>query len=139
MIKLFLALYIASGFSAQFAKKLIEVKGKKIVVEIADTDEKRQQGLMYRKTLGTDEGMLFIFPDEHYLSFWMKNTFVPLTIGYFNKNGVLVDLKDMAAFGKKPGDPPTYQSSRPAKYALEMNQGWFQTNKIGLGSTLKVP
>lgn len=132
-----IALYLSFGFSLE--KKQIEVRGIKIWVEVAESDAARAQGLMYRKSLGQDEGMLFIFPEEEILSFWMKNTFIPLSIGYFTKEGVLIDVKDMEPFGEKLGDPPTYRSSRPAKFALEMNKGWFQKNKVGLGSKLKLP
>lgn len=128
----------SSAMTQPFEKKQIQVKNKKIWVEMAVSEQQRAQGLMYRKSLGKDEGMLFVFPQEKVLSFWMKNTFIPLTIAYFNKDGILIDLKDMEAFGKKQGDPPTYPSSRPAKYALEMNQGWFSKNQVGLGSKLRL-
>ncbi len=138
-MNLFLITLIALSYGNTFSKKTITVKDKNITVEVADTDSLRQQGLMYRKSLAKDEGMLFIFSDEQPLSFWMKNTFIHLTIAYFNKNKILIDLKDMPPFGKKQGDPPTYRSARPAMYALEMNVGWFKTNKIGLGSKLSLP
>lgn len=138
-MKLFFLLALVFSFASNpLEKKQVSLKGQKIWVEIADDDRERQQGLMYRRSLGKDEGMLFIFPREDNLSFWMRNTFIPLTIAYFDKDGVLVDMYDMQPFGEKPGDPPTYRSKKPAKYALEMNLGWFQKNKIGLGSKLNV-
>jgi uncharacterized membrane protein (UPF0127 family) len=139
-VNLLILLALAFSFSTTvpLSKKQISVKGKSIWVEVADDDRERQQGLMYRRSLGADEGMLFIFPKEDNLSFWMRNTFIPLSIAYFTRDGILVDLHDMQPFGEKPGDPPTYRSVKPAQYALEMNLGWFKKNKIGLGSKLVI-
>ncbi len=113
-----------------FKKSWIKFGSKKIKVEIADDDKSRQQGLMERTSLPKNEGMLFIFKNEKTLSFWMK---IPLTIGYFNKNKVLVDMQDMKPTSMLQLNYPSYPSKKPAMYALEMNQGWFKKNKIKLG------
>lgn len=124
----------------KFKKKELVVQSLKqkihLSVEIADTEEKQQQGLMFRTSLKKNEGMLFIFSNERTLSFWMKNTFVDLDIGFFNKQKVLVDIQSMTAM-KSVMDKnlPSYPSRKPALYALEVPKGWFQKNKITLGST----
>ena len=74
--------------SPKFEKRKIHLGGKTVVVEIADTDERRAYGLMFRNSLPKDEGMLFIFEDERIRSFWMKNTLIPLSIAYIN-NGLI--------------------------------------------------
>lgn len=107
--------------------------GKKtILVEIADTKQKRSLGLMYRKKLKPDHGMLFVFPQEDYQTFWMKNTFIPLSIGYFNEDGILLETFEM-----KPNQTEeVYSSKEKAIYALEMEAGWFSKNKINPGAVL---
>ena len=78
--------------------------------------------------------MLFIFPDEQPRSFWMKNTFVPLSIGYFNAKKELIDMIDMEpAQSEMQNQFPTYASKGPAQYALEVPKGWFLKNKIKIG------
>ncbi len=117
-----------------FAKEKIKIGSKLITVEIADNHEKQAFGLMYRSALANDQGMLFVFSDEQVRSFWMKNTFVPLSIGYFDSQKKLIDIQDMKpAISEMQTDFPSYASRAPAQYALEMSLGWFQKNKIKLG------
>ncbi len=103
---------------------------KNINVEIALTDNERQQGLMFRQSLGKNSGMLFVFSFEQYQSFWMKNTYVPLSIAYIDKSGRIIDIQNM-----KPLDTAiSYPSKKKAMYALEVNMGWFKENGITEGS-----
>lgn len=103
-------------------------------VEIADTWKSRQTGLMFRKSLEKNRGMLFVFNDETVRSFWMKNTYIPLSIAYIDKRGVIKEIHDM-----KPLDTSVFYPSRnPAKYALEVNRGWFKENNIGVGCKLNI-
>ncbi len=105
-------------------------KSIRIDVEIADNDIDRARGLMYRKTIPAGRGMLFVFGREQYLNFWMKNTYVPLSIAYIGKEGVIQEIYDM-----KPLDTSiTYPSRYPARYALEVSKGWFRANRITPGS-----
>ncbi|HNW30052.1 MAG TPA: DUF192 domain-containing protein [Spirochaetota bacterium] len=98
-------------------------------VELADTEPLRMKGLMGRKTMREDRGMLFVFDREQKMNFWMKNTYIPLSIAYINKIGVINEIRDM-----KPLDTSvTYPSAMPALYALEVNQGWFARNNITKG------
>lgn len=125
--------------ATEFAKRKVTLGAKTFVVEIAETGDQHERGLMFRDKLGADEGMLFIFKNEQTRFFWMKNTMIDLSIGYFNKDMKLIDLKEMKS-GKGIADSalPTYASAQPAMYALEMNKGWFHKNKIKLGEKLKL-
>jgi len=104
-----------------------------ITVEIARTDEERSKGLMYRKDLPDGQGMLFIFERDQQLSFWMKNTIIPLSIAFIASNGHIVDIKDM-----RPRDLTSIQSSIPVRYALEVPQGWFQRVNVRHGDVVKI-
>lgn len=118
-----------------FDKKKIKLGSKTIEVEVADTDPKRERGLMFREELPEDKGMLFIFDQERILSFWMKNTLIPLSIGYFDKNKKLLEIHEMtpAVLGER--EIKTYPSRLPAMYALEMPKAWFARNQIKPGFT----
>jgi uncharacterized membrane protein (UPF0127 family) len=120
-------------WSAPLKKTKIELGGQFLTVEIADTPQSRNRGLMERKTLSDSEGMLFVYSKPEILSFWMKNTPLPLSIGFFNQKQVLILIEDMNPL--KEGETPiSYSSARPALYALEVPQGWFSKYGIGLGS-----
>lgn len=110
---------------------MIEVGGKEITVEVADEPAERQQGLMYRDTLGADDGMLFVYPDAQERGFWMKNTKVPLSIAYADAAGRIVAIEDMT-----PQSLDQVPSGEPAMYALEMNRGWFDTHGVAVGATI---
>jgi uncharacterized membrane protein (UPF0127 family) len=119
-----------------FEKKYIKIGNKRLKVEVAKTFQQQQQGLMHRTELGENEGMIFVFDSEDYRSFWMKNTLIDLSIGYFNKNFELVEVIDMKATTIMDVNPPSYPTSKKAQYAVEVNKGWFTKNKIKLGHKL---
>jgi len=109
----------------------IERNGQRITVvkaEIARSDEERSQGLMFRKKLPDGEGMLFVYERDQVLSFWMKNTYIPLSIAFIASDGRIVDIKDMY-----PHDESSVLSSRSVRYALEVPQGWFSRAGISHG------
>lgn len=110
---------------------------KKIKVELAETEDQHERGLMFRKSLPKDQGMLFVFKDEMIRSFWMKNTLINLSIGYFNKDKKLIDIQEMKATNMMQTDFPNYPSQGPAQFALEMPEAWFAKNKIEVGAFLK--
>ncbi len=110
----------------------IRVGGIEIQVELADEPAERQQGLMFRESLAENQGMLFAYPEERTLGFWMKNTLIPLDIAYINRDGRIVDIRQM-----EPQSTETHNSSAPAMYALEMNQGWFEANGIRVGDLIE--
>lgn len=136
-------LFLGFGFfttSAAFAEKGPDFQHKKITlagqtldVEIADNQNRWAYGLMYRTDLKEGTGMLFVFPEEKTRSFWMKNTFVALAIGYFNQKKELIDIQEMApAQSEVQAEFPNYVSKEPAKYALEVPKGWFLRHKVPL-------
>ena len=105
-------------------------------VEIADNPFERARGLMYRTALGEDRGMLFVFSKEQPLSFWMKNTYIPLSIAYIDSKGRITDILDMKPLDDKP---PHYVSSEPVQYALEVNQGFFEKHGVKVGDKAELP
>ena len=105
-----------------------------VPVEIAATDTERERGLMGRTALAEDAGMLFVFDREQQLSFWMKDTLIPLSIAYINESGRIVDIQDM-----QPLDETPHPSTEPAKYALEVNQGFFNEHGIEVGNKVSLP
>jgi len=105
-----------------------------VEVEIADDDAERQRGLMERTALAENAGMLFVFEGEQALSFWMRNTLIPLSIAYIDAEGRIVDIQDM-----QPLDETSHPSAEPAQYALEVNQGFFAERGIEVGDEVELP
>jgi uncharacterized protein len=102
--------------------------------EVADTSEKRSQGLMFRSFLGDKEAMIFCFNESSYLEFWMFNTSIPLTIVFLNNQKKIVDIQDMRPCRElNPDLCMTYRSREPAKYAIELNQGFDRKYGIKVG------
>jgi uncharacterized membrane protein (UPF0127 family) len=111
-----------------FAVGSLSINNKTVAIEIADTQERRIFGLMGRTSLPQDSGMLFVFDEVASTCFWMLNTPLPLSIGFFDEEGVLVSSDDM-----QPFDESHHCPAKPMKYALEMPQGWFADNQIKEG------
>ena len=105
---------------------------KEIWVEVAKTPAERAEGLMGRKHLAQEEGMFFIFETEGDHAFWMKDTFIPLSIAFIDKSGRIVEIADMKPLSLKSHGPP-----KPILYALEMRKGWFSINGIKVGDVLR--
>ena len=109
--------------------------GERFKVEIADTQQKQALGLRFRESMPADEGMIFLFPNEAPRSFWMKNTRIPLDIMYFDK-----DLKMVSISANTPpcrvSRCPSYPSSKPAMYVLELNAGTASELGVGPGDSL---
>ena len=102
-----------------------------IDVQIAQTAEQRQIGLMFRKEMPQAEGMIFVFEQPATQCFWMKNTVLPLTAAFVADDGRIVNLVDM-----KPMSEDSHCSKEPVRFVLEMNQGWFARKNIKEGSKL---
>lgn len=102
-----------------------------IDTQLALSPEQRATGLMYRKEMPQQEGMLFVFPEASKQCFWMKNTILPLTAAFVADDGTIVNLADM-----KPQTTDSHCSAKPVRYVLEMNQGWFAKKGIKAGSKL---
>ncbi|HLL38211.1 MAG TPA: DUF192 domain-containing protein [Rubrobacteraceae bacterium] len=103
-------------------------------VEIADSPEEQQRGLMERTALDENAGMLFVFDGEQPRSFTMRNTLIPLSIAFIDAEGIIVNIQDMQPLANGP-----YLSGMPARYALEANQGFFANRGIGLGDVVELP
>ena len=102
-----------------------------IKAQIVDDLPSRKKGLMFRQTMPDDEGMLFIHDTPDVCSYYMKNTYIPLSIAFADEDGVIFQIEDM-----NPGDVNNVKSIQPALYALEMNQGWFNNNNILIGNEI---
>jgi len=102
-----------------------------IKAELAQTPEQRSIGLMHRTTMGANDGMLFVFEQAAPQCFWMKNTFLPLSIAFLKDDGTVASVEDM-----QPQDLASHCSKQPVRYALEMNQGWFAKRGIKAGDKL---
>ncbi len=103
-----------------------------LTAEIAATDEHRSTGLMHRFSLPPDHGMLFVFEAARPLSFWMRNTYMPLSIAFIDAQGRILNIADMA-----PHDERANWSAGPALYALEMRKGWFASKGIAAGARVQ--
>ncbi len=109
-----------------------------VTAEIADSPNSRERGLMYRTSMPAEAGMLFIFEEPQPMAFWMKNTLIPLSIGYFGADRKLIDVYEMSPAVMGEVWPKTYPSHGNALYALEMNRGWFEKHHIKAGAELKI-
>ncbi|MEJ2164361.1 MAG: DUF192 domain-containing protein [Desulfobacterales bacterium] len=107
----------------------ISIKSRTLTVELAATPSARACGLSHRSKLPQDHGMLFIFPNPIAATFWMKDTWIPLSIAFIDDAGKIMNIQDMTPMQTEV----QYSSSGRAKYALEVNQGWFKGNGIGAG------
>jgi uncharacterized membrane protein (UPF0127 family) len=115
------------------AERLAQIElriGKhKVVAETAATEPARTLGLMHRKQpLANDHGMLFVFTESGFHSMWMQNTYIPLSVAFLDSSGVILNIADMT-----PLTTTAHTAAGFAKFALEMNQGWFATRGIGPG------
>lgn len=97
----------------------------RLSVEVAAQTDARTRGLMWRKSLPTNHGMLFIFPQKATQCFWMKNTLIPLSIAFLQDDGTVVNMEDM-----QPLTIDGHCSKAPVRYALEVNQGWFKQRNV---------
>jgi uncharacterized membrane protein (UPF0127 family) len=110
----------------------IQVGGRTVQMQIAALPSEQQKGLMYRQSMGADEGMLFVFDHPQPMGFWMRNCVLPLDIGYFDASGELKEIYPMY-----PHDERTVSShARDLQFALEMNQGWFRLAGVRAGAKL---
>lgn len=102
-----------------------------IRAEVAQTPAERQIGLMHRSSLGSNDGMLFVFEQAAMQCFWMKNTLIPLDIAFVDDDGTVVNLDQM-----QPQTLDNHCSQQPVRYVLEMNKGWFAKRGVKAGSRL---
>jgi uncharacterized membrane protein (UPF0127 family) len=115
-------------------KVRLSVGSAMIAAEIAETEDERARGLMYRKSLPDGEGMLFVFETDQILSFWMKNTILPLTLAYLSSDGRIVQILDL-----EPRSLAPRSSERSVRYALEVPRGWFERAGVSVGDKVEIP
>ena len=113
---------------------VVKINGARLTVEIADKPAERSLGLMYRKSLPENMGMLFIYRRPGTMNFWMKNTYIPLSIAYIDTNGYIIAIFKMEPLNTKK----SYTSPGPAIWALEVNQGWFEKNGVNVGDRVRL-
>ncbi len=110
------------------------VGGQAMDLEIARDEETRRRGFMFRRSIPDGQGMLFVFPETQALSFWMRNTYVPLDVAYAGEDGVIFQIERMTPLSEDP-----HPSEQPARYALESPAGWFARVGIRPGATIGLP
>jgi uncharacterized protein len=112
------------------------ISGKRIEVDIADDYAEWNKGLMFVENLPEGRGMLFVFPDEVHRSFWMKNTLIPLDIIFISSDLKIVDFISLQPCEQDPC--PSYRSSGPSRYVLEVNAGFVEENRIKKGEEVSI-
>jgi len=124
----------AEGASPRVPKQKLVVGQDTVLVEVARTEGQRQVGLMFRTVMAENEGMLFVFDQDGIYPFWMRNTELPLSIAFIDRLGRITDIQDMAPHDERTDHSP----SKPVRYALEMNQGWFERHGVKTGDMVPV-
>jgi uncharacterized protein len=115
-------------------KVTIKIGSGLLTAEVASTVEQQQIGLMNRKIMAENEGMIFVYTPPRPVAFWMKNTLIPLSAAFVAADGTVVKIADMA-----PLDDKTHHAADvPVKYVIETNRGWFKKAGVGVGDTLKI-
>jgi uncharacterized membrane protein (UPF0127 family) len=114
--------------TAQLPTRTLAIGKNQLIVEVVDTPNQRATGLMNRFSLQTDHGMLFVFDKPQPLAFWMKNTYIPLSIAFVDAGGTIINIEDM-----RPQDESTHWARANALYAIEVKQGWFAAKGITPG------
>ncbi|MCX7962288.1 MAG: DUF192 domain-containing protein [Burkholderiales bacterium] len=133
-MRAFLFAVLAAAAPAHAERPVVELGlGMHVVrAEVADTVAARMQGLMYRKSLARNAGMVFVFDDDAIHCMWMKNTYIPLSVAFIDRAGTIVNIADM-----EPHSERSHCAARPVRYALEMNRGWFAERAIAPGTKVR--
>ena len=126
------ACLLASAARAQLASVELSAGMHLIRAEVADSMATRTQGLMHRNSLAPNAGMVFVFDEAASHCMWMKNTLIPLSVAFLDAAGAIINIAEM-----KPHSEQSRCASRPARYALEMNIGWFTRRGIKPGAKLR--
>lgn len=110
----------------------LEMGGKEVTLEVAATEAARALGLMKRKTMTKDHGMIFIYREPQIMSFYMRNTWIPLSIAFLKSDGTVVNIEEM----RPNTESPSHMSKGYCRYAIEMNKGWFAEHGIKAGDKI---
>jgi uncharacterized membrane protein (UPF0127 family) len=123
------AVFFSVGHAQQiFPTTTLNIGMHLIKAEVAVSDEQRAQGLMFREKMAPNEGMVFRFPETRHICMWMKNTLLPLSVAFIDEKGRIINIEDM-----QPQTLNAHCAKKPARFALEMNQGWFRQKNIRSG------
>jgi uncharacterized membrane protein (UPF0127 family) len=135
-LALALAAFAAVAQEAQTTLPRVKLRAgmHNIEAQVAAAPEERMTGLMYRKEMPQHEGMLFIFDQPSMQCFWMKNTLLPLSVAFVADDGTIVNIDEMA-----PQTLDSHCSTKPVRYVLEMNKGWFARKGVKAGAKLEGP
>jgi len=126
------ALLAAAGQAvAQMPRMELTAGFYRIEAEVAADQNNRMQGLMQRRTLAANQGMLFVFPQAERHCMWMRNTFLPLSVAFLDEQGRILNVEDM-----KPQTEDNHCAAAPARFALEMNVGWFSAKGLKAGTRI---
>ncbi|MDO8310438.1 MAG: DUF192 domain-containing protein [Sideroxyarcus sp.] len=133
---LLLAIFVVTplpGRAQQAQLPVLELSAgmHRIEAEVAATAESRQTGMMLRTSMPAHRGMLFVFTDSAKHCMWMRNTLVPLSVAFLDEKGRILNVEDM-----QPKTEDNHCSAKPARYALEMNLGWFRSRGLGAGFSI---
>lgn len=132
LLGVLLLMWCASTASAQMPEIVLTLRGQKLITEVASNDSERAQGLMHRRMLPENRGMLFVFPESAIHGMWMMNTYVPLSVAFIDDHGVIINIEDM-----QPHTQNSHNAARPAKFALEANLGWYRKRGIKPGDKIE--
>jgi len=113
----------------------LEMGGGPVILETAVTEAEQLRGLMYRRELPSDQGMIFIYREPRFLSFWMKDTWIPLSIAFVSDDGTIINIEKMRPLLTQV----RYKSEQPCRLAIEMNAGWFVEHHLGPGDRIFLP
>jgi uncharacterized membrane protein (UPF0127 family) len=137
----FWAALVAAGLTLELASHCpadplltysLRIKGHTLRAEIANDEESRRTGLMFREQMGENAGMLFIYEAEGRHAMWMKNTLIPLSVAFIDRRGHIINIEDM-----EPQTEDAHAARTPAAYALEVNQGWFKKRGVKAGDKVE--
>lgn len=121
------------GWAQQAQLPLLELFAgmHRIEAEVAATFDSRQTGMMQRTSMASQRGMLFVFPEVAKHCMWMRNTLLPLSVAFLDEKGRIINIEEM-----QPQSDDNHCSTKPARYALEMNPGWFKSRGLGTGFSI---
>lgn len=122
---------LANAALAEMPRMDLTIGMYRIDAEVAADQNNRMQGLMQRRTMQPQQGMLFVFTEANRHCMWMRNTFLPLSVAFLDEQGNILNIEDM-----EPQTEDNHCAARPARFALEMNKGWFAQKGIKAGAKL---
>ncbi len=132
LIAFVISAFTAVSARAQMPEIALTIAGNKLTAEVAASDPERMQGLMHRRMMPENRGMLFVFTSVSRHAMWMENTFIPLSVAFIDSDGIIANIEDM-----KPQTRDTHPAAKPVRYALEMNSGWFAKRGIKAGAKIE--